>query len=45
MKTILFVGAILIIGFLCWGIIAGAHIDEDDDEKAHSGLLEDNDDD
>lgn len=45
MKIVLFVGAFLILALLCWGIIAGAHIDEDDDEKAHSGLLEDEDDD
>lgn len=29
------------IALLCWALIAGPDHDDADDEKAHSGLLED----
>ena len=42
MKTILIIGGLFMCGLLSWGLIAGAHEDEDD-EKEFSGLLEDDD--
>lgn len=39
MKIVLIVGTWLLASLLCWAIVAGS--DRNDDEKAHSGLLED----
>lgn len=43
MKAILIAGAVLFVAVLIWGLVAGAHEDEDDDEKEFSGLLEEDD--